>query len=239
VFDLLSMIFSVGSCISEFPFSASGFATKTGLSFSGLSGGEYWVSVLDSMGCSVDNSSPVLLVSPIPILVDFVDVIESYNGDDGEIIVSANGGSSPLTYSIDSINYQNEYIFSGLSAGEYTVYIKDANGCMQITYVNVPGVSIGIEQFSSNNNIELDIFPNPANDLLHIVPKNIEDIIDIRIINTLGETIKIVNISNLLNNYEIVTPLDDLISGSYILMVTTETEKLIKNIIVQKDDKVE
>ena len=34
------------------------------------------------------------------------------------------GGTSPYTYSLDNITYQNSNIFNNLSTGNYTVYIK-------------------------------------------------------------------------------------------------------------------
>lgn len=49
---------------------------------------------------------------------------------DGKIAVSAIGGVKPYQYSIDGVNYQNSGVFNGLSSGVYTVYIRDANGCI-------------------------------------------------------------------------------------------------------------
>lgn len=48
----------------------------------------------------------------------------------GKIVAAAKGGVPPYKYSIDGVNYQNSGIFNGLPAGAYTVYIKDANGCI-------------------------------------------------------------------------------------------------------------
>lgn len=47
--------------------------------------------------------------------------------NDGEIEVNATGGVQPYQYSLNNINWQSSNKFSGLSAGVYTVYIKDAN----------------------------------------------------------------------------------------------------------------
>lgn len=47
---------------------------------------------------------------------------------DGEIEASASGGTGPYTYSIDGITYGAGDTFSNLCSGDYTIYVKDANG---------------------------------------------------------------------------------------------------------------
>lgn len=47
----------------------------------------------------------------------------------GSIEVNATGGTSPLMYSIDETNFQTSSTFANLSAGNYTVTVKDANDC--------------------------------------------------------------------------------------------------------------
>ncbi|GAB5523834.1 MAG: hypothetical protein Roseis2KO_17060 [Roseivirga sp.] len=47
---------------------------------------------------------------------------------DGTITVTATGGNGDVQYSLDGTTYQVENIFSNLTAGEYTVYVKPASG---------------------------------------------------------------------------------------------------------------
>jgi len=51
---------------------------------------------------------------------------------DGEISITAAGGVTPYSYSIDNgANYQASNVFSGLTAGTYNqIKVKDANGCI-------------------------------------------------------------------------------------------------------------
>jgi trimeric autotransporter adhesin len=48
----------------------------------------------------------------------------------GEVNLSVTGGSSPYTYSKDNTNFQATGNFTGLAAGNYTFYLKDANNCI-------------------------------------------------------------------------------------------------------------
>jgi len=48
----------------------------------------------------------------------------------GKLIIShVSGGSAPFLYSIDSINFQSDTIFTGLENGDYTLVIQDSFQC--------------------------------------------------------------------------------------------------------------
>ena len=58
-------------------------------------------------------------------------------GSTGTITGTASGGSTPYSYSIDGLNYQSANTFSGLSTGNYTLYVKSSGGCITSTPVTV------------------------------------------------------------------------------------------------------
>jgi gliding motility-associated-like protein len=49
--------------------------------------------------------------------------------DNENIIVIQTNGFGDYEFSINGIDFQDSNIFSGLSSGEYTVYVRDKNGC--------------------------------------------------------------------------------------------------------------
>jgi len=54
------------------------------------------------------------------------------NGNDNGIITAAgNGGTTPYQYSLDGTNFFSLSTINNLSAGSYTVTVKDANGCLK------------------------------------------------------------------------------------------------------------
>ncbi|MBO9583149.1 MAG: T9SS type A sorting domain-containing protein [Flavobacterium sp.] len=67
-----------------------------------------------------------------PNLISFTATsIDACNGNNGNITIIANGGTKPYQYSIsEGRDFQNSNIFNNLSAGNYTVMVRDANGCI-------------------------------------------------------------------------------------------------------------
>ena len=121
--------------------------------YNNLCAGTYSISVSDANGCAVNGASPTSVTVNEPTELDpNGDVSSDYNGQDvscfgdsdGEITASVSGGTSPYTYSIDGVTYSTTSIFTGLSAGTYTIYYRDANNCdtsETITLNNPPDLS--------------------------------------------------------------------------------------------------
>lgn len=66
-------------------------------------------------------------------------------GETATVTCSGSGGTEPYEYSSDNITFNSNYQFSGLSAGNYTFYIKDATTqtvSSSIVIPNYPSLSI-------------------------------------------------------------------------------------------------
>lgn len=100
---------------------SGGTAPYTGEgTMTGLTAGIHTFSLSDANGCiascSVTITEPAVLIATCSI----VSNVSCNGGADGEISVTASGGTSP---------YSGEGSFSGLAAGTYTYSVNDANGC--------------------------------------------------------------------------------------------------------------
>ena len=104
----------------------------------GLTAGFYSVSVVDGNFCFIDDT--ITLTQPPFLEISGFDVTDAscFNYDDGEINVNVSGGTPPFTYNIsnDTI-FQTSNTFTGLSAGNYLVTIRDNLGCEFSEFVTV------------------------------------------------------------------------------------------------------
>jgi len=103
---------------------------STGL-FSNLSAGTYYVVVKDGAGCQIIHDVTVKDANGPSITSISKTNVTCNGGTDGSITVnSTSGGSGTLLFSIDGSNWYNSGKFTGLTAGTYTVSVKDGNGCI-------------------------------------------------------------------------------------------------------------
>ncbi len=100
-----------------------------GGSFTGLAPGEYTMTVKDKNGCTATCTKTVGQLTALSCSLTAKDV-SCKGGNDGELTVTPSGGTSPYEYSKDGGNtFQSSNVFTGLIAGDYTITVKDKNGC--------------------------------------------------------------------------------------------------------------
>jgi hypothetical protein len=107
-----------------------GFSFQSGTVFNSLANGSYTVLVKDAANCV--GSSTFTIVQPTQI-TPLIGSLNStcYGANNGELHVSAYGGTSPYLYSINGTTYTSANSFTGLTGNtNYIVYVKDANNCV-------------------------------------------------------------------------------------------------------------
>ena len=120
---------------APYEYSIDGGAYQTSATFGTLSAGSYDIQIRDDNGCesavsSVSVGNNCCGAGTFTITFD-TDNPDCNGGTDGEIeVTSVTGGTAPYEYSIDGgSTYQNPTTFSGLSAGPYTITVRDNVGC--------------------------------------------------------------------------------------------------------------
>lgn len=135
----------------SYQFSKDGITFVTSGTFTGLAAGTYTIIVRDAVGCV--SSIDVTINQPTPFTINPV-VVDNvcFGGTTGQVTVTAAGGIGILQYSLSGGTYQLSNIFGGLTAGSYTVTVKDASGCDSTVsfVVNEPDQ---INIFVTGNNI--------------------------------------------------------------------------------------
>lgn len=97
--------------------------------------GTYTVKVMDDNHCISTQTVTVGQPPAISVSVNSQS-ITCYMGNDGSATVTANGGTSPFTYSWNP-NVSNSNIISNVPYNTYTCTIIDNNGCSKIEYIPI------------------------------------------------------------------------------------------------------
>ncbi|MBV6473174.1 MAG: hypothetical protein JPMHGGIA_01447 [Saprospiraceae bacterium] len=136
---------------------SSGATTKDLL---GVASGRYTAFLTDANGCKsvveVEVGSPELLFVQI-------DVAGS-TGSDGRAKGSVFGGTNPYLYLWSNGDRTPE--ITGLSPGQYTLWIDDSKGCKASAVCTVPQLTATGD---TNDGIPVRLYPNPANERLLVL----------------------------------------------------------------------
>lgn len=141
----------------------------TGTTITGLTSGQYSVSITDAYGCSVTKNATVTDVPPIG-LGTFTAVPPNCFAADGSLTIQITGGTAPYYYSASTgdvqIQYGTSWTIYGLSPGNYSIQVTDAGLCSFVastsisspqgmTSVNIS--SIGSTCSSTNGSIQVSV----------------------------------------------------------------------------------
>jgi gliding motility-associated-like protein len=95
-----------------------------------MGSGMYTVEIRDDNQCLLQAQSFIGQPDSIKVVGISSKNSKCYRSQDGEIVVTATGGSG-LLYSVDAgVNYQIPSIFSAMDTGIYSITITDANSCV-------------------------------------------------------------------------------------------------------------
>lgn len=101
----------------------------TSQDLTGLNGGVYQVAILDQAGCRDTLSFTV--DSPPPYSFDTLVVMPTCNGGtDGAVTLVVSGGTPPYQYNWQNAGFGPNNTLLNISQGDYTVTVRDANGCL-------------------------------------------------------------------------------------------------------------
>ncbi len=126
----------------------AGNTTTNPFPIAGLSGGNYFVRVTETANpLCVEDSNTITIVSPDTPLVAIVseEANVTCTNDQGEILVDPNGGYAPYdivltnttTAQVYNVSNVGSHVFTGLSAGNFTIAVTDNGGCVYNDAINL------------------------------------------------------------------------------------------------------
>ncbi|CAN5177672.1 hypothetical protein BH09BAC1_BH09BAC1_01170 [soil metagenome] len=149
---------TAGGGAGTFQYSINGITFQALNVFSGLAAGAYTVTVKDANNCITTANTTIN--QPTALTLSLAqDSVNCNGGNDGTITATAGGGNGAYEYSKDGTNFQPLNTFNNLTAGAYTITLRDGNSCTQTASVTVlqpaaltvAGVPIGISCNSTND----------------------------------------------------------------------------------------
>lgn len=105
--------------------------------FTGLSATTYALYIKDNFGCLGDTN--VTIIDPSPVKFDNIQTSPALcnNTATGQATVAGTGGTSPYTYALGNGTFSSTTTFTGLSATKHTFHVKDNNGCVSDTSIDI------------------------------------------------------------------------------------------------------
>jgi PKD repeat protein len=120
----------------------NGTTYQVGNTFIGLSVGNYTIKVREQgSACEVVYGNNPVVINPVPTLSVALPTVTQpiCTGPTGTIVVNATTSTGTLEYSIDNgTTYQSSDTFSGLSAGSYTIKVREQGSACEVVYGNNP-----------------------------------------------------------------------------------------------------
>ncbi len=92
--------------------------------------GNYTIQLTDQNGCIRSITETIVEPNEIfPVLLETND-LECFGDPTGSFRLTASGGTPGYTYASDDRVFQQDSLLTNLLAGDYTLYVMDANGCL-------------------------------------------------------------------------------------------------------------
>ena len=109
--------------------------SNPGAAVTGLSGGTYYVTVLENFGCRAIDSVTIVSANQIVFTNAIITDVLCFGGNNGNVSVTANGGAGSITYLWS--NGQTSSTAIALIAGVYNLTVTDASSCTVMQTYNV------------------------------------------------------------------------------------------------------
>jgi hypothetical protein len=149
--DLLSCAFNNGEIevLAEggspsYTFALNGKAEQSSSTFKSLSAGIYSIIVFDSNKCS-DTLQVEITNFESTLTAGAVATQNSMClSPNGSLRIRPKGGNAPFTFRINNGISSNDSIFTNLSHGAYSVFVRDTKNCTYTFTANIPRENTGI-----------------------------------------------------------------------------------------------
>lgn len=199
-----------------------------------LEAGSYTYTILDSNNCSTEIT--VVVEQPDALFISDKTITDASDADaeDGSIFITVVGGTPDYSYVWtlgEDVTVSTAMNLENAGPGTYTCMVTDANGCVFTSLDYTISFSSGVND--EENEIKLNLFPNPSQGHLTIELANINSsFLDVEIYSSNGAILKKASIP--VNNGNTNMNLDQLNNGFYFFKAQIDDKVIIKKIFILK-----
>ncbi len=134
-----------GGGVAPYQYAFNNGAFQANPTFTGLSAGQYPVSVKDSRGCTSEAQVTVAATgSTLSASASTSPNTKCFPPDNGTIAVTPTGGVPPYQVKFGTGAFGSATNFSELDGGNYAITVKDADNCTVTLNVSVPRGDTGV-----------------------------------------------------------------------------------------------
>ena len=191
----------------------------------GLGAGVYTVTVTDNGGASEQFEIEITSPSVMEVITDSNPETTPISGDATAFVLS--GGTGPFTYLWDTDPPATTSVITGLSAGEYTVTVTDANGCTIEETIVVDFVEDVDEVFAQS----IKVAPNIIRNQFSILSGQPIQGLDIKLLDCFGRSVK--NWENGMSGA--VYQIPGIPHGTYFIAVHKDNKIKVEKVFVRRN----
>lgn len=202
---------------------------STNATVNNAAAGNYTVTVRDGFNCTASGSKALTQPDKLKVSVSTAAGAVSSNYT---ATIDVSGGIAPYVYLLNNITNLNGNIINDLSAGNYTVYVKDNNNCLQTATFSIASPT-GIQEAESSFD-NLDVYPNPASNYVNVNFSLKEyKTVKIALYDLAGQTVYQDEYDNI-KDKQASLDLSNMSAGTYILKFELPEGNTFRKIIVSK-----
>ncbi len=219
------------SSASSYLWSPGGATTQAITAFEA---GSYTVTVGNGNGCTATSATTTVTVNALPTAsYTYVqnDPTINYTG-------SATGGAPGYSYAWDFGDGNNgtgavvAHTYASANTYSVSLCVTDQNGCVDCETQNVTITTVGIDNNTAVNN--LNIYPNPANDVLNIVFNMAEtNNVEVKLMNNAGQLVFNEKLTHFSGNYNKQLNIASYAAGNYMLQIVSESGISNRKVVVK------
>jgi PKD repeat protein len=205
---------------------ANGSSNAATYSYTFNLAGVYILKLFAANNIATDSVVQIITINPKPTLTLSATPASSSTAADGFISVSVNSGTAPYTYLWN--NGATTQSLLNVAAGTYTLTVTDSKGCTSSKSAIVTAPS-SINQLTGEDGIS--VFPNPTTGMAQVNWNRFFTVINIDVMNALGQRIKTYHFENTDNGTVDLTTLPP---GMYFVQINIGNKIITKKIIIER-----